>query len=159
MTDRLSRAGASIGLLSLAAVVVWLGLVIFVAPIERTQGIVQKLFYVQVVCVPPPYLGFVWLMMRSHFLLTDSGGVQEEAPFLGKPVLVMRRVTERPEGVQAGCARVVGVDESDIVQAAEQLLTNANEYRTMSEAKNPYGDGTAAQKIVDAIEEWSGGRG
>jgi UDP-N-acetylglucosamine 2-epimerase (non-hydrolysing) len=108
---------------------------------------------------PPPYLGFVWLMMRSHFLLTDSGGVQEEAPSLDKPVLVMRRVTERPEGVEAGCARVVGVEEDAIVQASENLLTNEGEYKRMSQAQNPYGDGNAARNIVDAIENWSSAGG
>ena len=104
---------------------------------------------------PPPYLGFVWLMTRSYFLLTDSGGVQEEAPSLGKPVLVMRRVTERPEGVEAGCARVVGVEQSAIVEAANSLLHDPEEYTRMSSAASPYGDGTASRKIVDAIGEWS----
>jgi UDP-N-acetylglucosamine 2-epimerase (non-hydrolysing) len=124
-------------------------------PVYRILGDVDRVHLFD----PPPYLGFVWLMMRSHFLLTDSGGVQEEAPSLGKPVLVMRRVTERPEGVEAGCARVVGVDEAEIVKAVELLLKDPAEYEKMSRATNPYGDGTAARQIVDAIETWSSARG
>jgi UDP-N-acetylglucosamine 2-epimerase (non-hydrolysing) len=124
-------------------------------PVYRILGDVDRVHLFD----PPPYLGFVWLMMRSHFLLTDSGGVQEEAPSLGKPVLVMRRVTERPEGVEAGCARVVGVDEAEIVKAVELLLKDPAEYEKMSRATNPYGDGTAARRIVDAIETWSSASG
>jgi UDP-N-acetylglucosamine 2-epimerase (non-hydrolysing) len=124
-------------------------------PVYRILGNVDRLHLFD----PPPYLGFVWLMMRSDFLLTDSGGVQEEAPSLGKPVLVMRRVTERPEGVEAGCARVVGVDEAEIVKAVELLLKDPEEYQKMSRATNPYGDGTAARQIVDAIDVWSRARG
>jgi UDP-N-acetylglucosamine 2-epimerase (non-hydrolysing) len=108
---------------------------------------------------PPPYFGFVWLLSRSHLILTDSGGIQEEAPSLDKPVLVTRRVTERPEGVEAGCARLVGVDTDTIVSATEALLTDPAEYERMSSAINPYGDGTASAKTADAIEEWLASNG
>jgi len=108
---------------------------------------------------PPPYFGFVWLLSRSHLILTDSGGVQEEAPSLDKPVLVTRRVTERPEGVEAGCARLVGVDTDTIVSATEALLTDPAEYERMSSAINPYGDGTASAKTADALEEWLASNG
>ena len=108
---------------------------------------------------PPPYFGFVWLLSRSHLILTDSGGIQEEAPSLDKPVLVTRRVTERPEGVEAGCARLVGVDTDTIVSATEALLTDPAEYERMSSAINPYGDGTASAKTADALEEWLASNG
>ena len=107
---------------------------------------------------PLPYLDFLHLMDRSHLILTDSGGVQEEAPSLKKPVLVIREVTERPEGVAAGVARVVGTDPERIYQAVHQLLTNANAYRSMIGAENPYGDGHAAERIVDAIAAWDRAR-
>lgn len=103
---------------------------------------------------PPGYLGFVWLLARCYLVLTDSGGIQEEAPALGKPVLVTRRVTERPEGVDAGCARVVGVETSSIVESVEALLRDEDAYQQMSAAKNPYGDGRASARIADAIESW-----
>jgi len=108
---------------------------------------------------PPPYFGFVWLLSRSHVILTDSGGVQEEAPSLDKPVLVTRRVTERPEGVEAGCARLVGVDTDTIVSTTEALLNDPAEYERMSSAINPYGDGTASAKTTDALEEWLASNG
>lgn len=100
---------------------------------------------------PVDYLPFVYLMDRSHLIITDSGGVQEEAPSLGKPVLVMRETTERPEAVAAGTVRLVGTDWRRIVAEAEQLLDDAEAYRTMSLAHNPYGDGKAAQRIVRLI--------
>ena len=103
---------------------------------------------------PPPYLAFVWLLTRCRFVLTDSGGIQEEAPSLGKPLLVMRRVTERPEGVEAGCARVVGVGTDDILSAAERLLHDEEEYARMSNVANPYGDGTASAQTADILWEW-----
>ena len=119
-------------------------------PVYRILGGAERVYLFE----PPPYLGFVWLLSNSHVILTDSGGVQEEAPSLDKPVLVMRRVTERPEGVDAGCARLVGVDTDVIVSATETLLNDRNEYERMSSARNPYGDGTAAVKTVDALEDW-----
>jgi len=102
---------------------------------------------------PVDYEEFVHLMSRADLILTDSGGVQEEAPSLGKPVLVLREVTERPEGVQAGTAMVVGTDRDRIVSAASELLTSAEAYARMANAVNPYGDGQASERIVAALEE------
>ncbi|VCX75370.1 UDP-N-acetylglucosamine 2-epimerase [Acinetobacter baumannii] len=90
-------------------------------------------------------------MNRSYLILTDSGGIQEEAPSLGKPVLVMRDTTERPEAVDAGTVRLVGTDVSTIESVVSELLENSAIYVTMSEAHNPYGDGTACQQIVDFL--------
>lgn len=88
---------------------------------------------------------------KSYMIMTDSGGIQEEAPSLGKPVLVLRDTTERPEGIDAGTLKLVGTDEETIYKEAKKLLTNKEEYNKMSHASNPYGDGTASKKIVDAI--------
>ena len=88
---------------------------------------------------------------KSYIIMTDSGGIQEEAPSLGKPVLVLRDTTERPEGIDAGTLKLVGTDEETIYKEAKRLLTNKEEYNKMSHASNPYGDGTASKKIVDAI--------
>lgn len=102
--------------------------------------------------VPPmDYLPFVMLMSRAHIIITDSGGVQEEAPSLGKPVLVMRDTTERPEAVTAGTVRLVGVDEHRILQEAGRLLTDPAYYVTMSMAHNPYGDGRASERILRVL--------
>jgi len=100
---------------------------------------------------PQNYLGFVRLMQRAHLVLTDSGGVQEEAPALGKPVLVMRDVTERPEAVQAGTVRLVGADRGRIEKGVSLLLDDANEYQRMARSVNPYGDGRASERIVAAL--------
>ena len=100
---------------------------------------------------PQSYLGFVRLMQRAHVILTDSGGVQEEAPSLGKPVLVMRDVTERPEALQAGTARLVGTDAARITQEVGQLLDDEGAYRAVSRLANPYGDGHAADRIVSVL--------
>lgn len=91
---------------------------------------------------------------RSYMILTDSGGVQEEAPSLGKPVLVLREETERPEGVEAGTLKIVGTATETIIKEIENLLFNKEEYQKMSESKNPYGDGKASQRIVEVIEEY-----
>jgi UDP-N-acetylglucosamine 2-epimerase (non-hydrolysing) len=99
-------------------------------------------------------LPFIYLMQRSHFILTDSGGVQEEAPSLGKPVLVMRDVTERPEAVAAGTVQLVGTNAEAIWTAAQHLLDDAAAYRAMQFAHNPYGDGHASEKIGQAIAAW-----
>ncbi len=107
---------------------------------------------------PLPYLDFLHLMERSYLILTDSGGVQEEAPSLKRPVLVIREVTERPEGVAAGVARVVGTDPERIYQAVHQLLTSTSAYKSMVGAENPYGDGHAAERIVEAIFAWDRAR-
>ena len=98
--------------------------------------------------LPQDYLPFVYLMRQAHIILTDSGGIQEEAPSLGKPVLVMREVTERPEAVAAGTVRLVGTDATTIVEEASWLLDHEDAYRNMSQAINPYGDGHAAERIA-----------
>jgi UDP-N-acetylglucosamine 2-epimerase (non-hydrolysing) len=100
---------------------------------------------------PFGYTEFVDLMVRSHLLLTDSGGIQEEGPSLGKPVLVMRDKTERPEAVEAGTAKLVGTDQDIIVEQVEQLLDDPEAYRRMTRVHNPYGDGHACQRITAAI--------
>jgi UDP-N-acetylglucosamine 2-epimerase (non-hydrolysing) len=102
---------------------------------------------------PVDYKNFVYLMKQSHIILTDSGGVQEEAPSLGKPVLVMRNNTERPEAVAAGTVKLVGVDKTDIVNAVLQLVYNPNIYSKMSHAINPYGDGRASLRILKFFEQ------
>ncbi|RQS57011.1 UDP-N-acetylglucosamine 2-epimerase (non-hydrolyzing) [Burkholderia sp. Bp8963] len=103
---------------------------------------------------PQEYLPFVFLMSRAHFVITDSGGIQEEAPALGKPVLVTRDTTERPEAIEAGTARLVGTDILTILNAASELLGDADAYQRMAQATNPYGDGHACERIVGAL--WEG---
>lgn len=105
---------------------------------------------------PPEYSEFVKLMERAHLILTDSGGVQEEAPAFGKPVLVLRETTERPEGVTAGTAKLVGTDEQAICAEAAKLLGNANAYQQMAQAVSPYGDGLAAQRIRCVVLQYLG---
>ena len=100
---------------------------------------------------PQDYLSFIFLMKRSHLIITDSGGVQEEAPSLGKPVLVMRDKTERPEAVEAGTVLLVGTDRERIVTEARSLLADTDRYEAMSRAHNPYGDGKAAARILERI--------
>ena len=102
---------------------------------------------------PLQYLSFVYLMEQSYLILTDIGGIQEEAPGLGKPVLVMRNTTERPEGVEAGTLKLVGTNMQKIYDEFKTLLTDKNEYETMSKASNPYGDGFACKHIADILEE------
>ncbi len=102
---------------------------------------------------PLDYLPFVYLMRYSYFILTDSGGIQEEAPSLGKPVLVMRDTTERPEAIDAGTVRLVGTDRDKIVSEAEKLLTDAASYGAMSRAHNPYGDGEASGRIASFLQQ------
>jgi UDP-N-acetylglucosamine 2-epimerase (non-hydrolysing) len=92
-------------------------------------------------------------MSRARLILSDSGGVQEEAPALSKPVLVLRQETERPEAVQWGCNRLVGTVRSDIVQAVERLLVDEGAYARMSEAGSPYGDGAAAQRVLGVLKD------
>lgn len=101
---------------------------------------------------PLAYPAFVWLMTQSYMIITDSGGVQEEAPSLGKPVLVMRDTTERPEAVTAGTVILVGTEKTKIVNEAQGLLDDQNKYNTMSALHNPYGDGNACKRIVDFIK-------
>ena len=102
---------------------------------------------------PLDYAPFVMLMQRSYLILTDSGGIQEEAPSLGKPVLVMRDTTERPEAVESGTVKLVGTDPNKIIYETEILLTRKNAYEAMSMAYNPYGDGKAASRIVEFIKQ------
>jgi len=101
---------------------------------------------------PLDYPRLIWLMNQSHIVLTDSGGIQEEAPSLGKPVLVMRDVTERMEGVHAGTAKLVGTDYDKIVSETELLLTDQHAYETMAKSVNPYGDGTTSQQVLDYLK-------
>lgn len=101
---------------------------------------------------PLAYPEFVWLMNKSYLVITDSGGVQEEAPSLGKPVLVMRDTTERPEAVEAGTVILVGTDTQKIVDEATSLLTNVEKYKNMSRLHNPYGDGKACMRIVEFMK-------
>jgi len=103
---------------------------------------------------PMSYEPFVHLMKRSTIILTDSGGIQEEAPSLGKPVLVMRQKTERPEGIAAGTVRLVGTSRQSIESAASELMDDPEAYRKMAQAKNPYGDGKASRRIADILKNY-----
>lgn len=103
---------------------------------------------------PLSYVPFVDLMRRAHILLTDSGGIQEEGPSLGKPILVMREKTERPEAVKVGTVRLVGTDENRIVRETVRLLEDPKLYRRMSRVHNPYGDGRASERIARAIRSF-----
>jgi UDP-N-acetylglucosamine 2-epimerase (non-hydrolysing) len=105
---------------------------------------------------PLGYTSFVDLMRRAYLLITDSGGIQEEAPSLGKPVLVMRERTERPEAVDAGTVKLVGTDPAKIVGEASRLLDSASEYQRMSRTHNPYGDGHASERIANSIAAFFG---
>lgn len=104
---------------------------------------------------PQPYLPFVWLIDRAHLVVTDSGGIQEEVPSLGKPVLVTRDTTERPEAVEAGTVELVGTNTERLVVAVDRLLDDSEAYERMSRAHNPYGDGKAARRIADALASTS----
>ncbi|WP_158120200.1 non-hydrolyzing UDP-N-acetylglucosamine 2-epimerase [Vibrio metoecus] len=116
-------------------------------PVNRILGSVENVLLIE----PQQYLPFIYLMDRAHIILTDSGGIQEEAPSLGKPVLVMRDTTERPEAVAAGTVKLVGTDVAKIVHNLNLLLTDSQAYRAMSFAHNPYGDGKACQRIIDSL--------
>jgi UDP-N-acetylglucosamine 2-epimerase (non-hydrolysing) len=116
-------------------------------PVERRLGGEPGIL----LCEPLDYVPFVDLMRRAYLLITDSGGIQEEGPSLGKPVLVMREKTERPEAVLAGTVKLVGTDSSRIVAETELLLENRAEFERMSRAHNPYGDGHASERIADAL--------
>jgi UDP-N-acetylglucosamine 2-epimerase (non-hydrolysing) len=116
-------------------------------PVKRLLGQTSNIHLIE----PLDYLPFVYLMTRAHVILTDSGGIQEEAPSLGKPVLVMRDTTERPEAVEAGTVKLVGTDVAHIVNALSQLLTDDAAYSAMSHAHNPYGDGKACQRILESL--------
>jgi UDP-N-acetylglucosamine 2-epimerase (non-hydrolysing) len=118
-------------------------------PVFRILEGVERVHLIE----PLPYSEFVWLLANSFIVLTDSGGIQEEVPSLKKPILVMRSVTERPEGVDAGCSKLVGVDENIIVENVNELLTDESAYAQMIKADNPYGDGKASNRIADVIQE------
>lgn len=118
-------------------------------PVLRLLGGIDNVYLIE----PLSYLPFVAIMNRARLLLTDSGGVQEEAPSLGKPVLVMRDTTERPEAVDAGTVRLVGTDIEKITDSVSELLNDAQAYAAMARAVNPYGDGKACQRIVQAIKD------
>lgn len=116
-------------------------------PVNRLLSGIKNVHLIE----PMDYLPFVHLMSRSHIILTDSGGIQEEAPSLGKPVLVMRETTERPEAVAAGTVRLVGSEVASIVRELNRLLADHEAYKSMSFAHNPYGDGKACSRIIDAL--------
>jgi UDP-N-acetylglucosamine 2-epimerase (hydrolysing) len=138
--------------------------VVLVYPVHLNPNVQRPVYQIlareERVCLIPPleYLSFVSLMDRSYMIITDSGGIQEEAPSLAKPVLVTRETTERPEAVAAGLAKLVGTSRQRIVAEAERLLTDREAYARMSHGQNPYGDGRAAHRIVDALCESLGRR-
>ena len=103
---------------------------------------------------PLDYESFIWLMYRSYFIITDSGGIQEEAPTLGKPVLVIRKKTERMESVELGLSKLIGTDKDDLIENVSKLLNDESEYKKMISGENPYGDGEAARKILDRIADY-----
>ena len=117
-------------------------------PVNRILSGIDNIILIE----PQEYLPFVWLMHRARLILTDSGGIQEEAPSLGKPVLVMRETTERPEAIEAGTVRLVGTDEEKIVAEVNHLLNNEEARQAMSRAHNPYGDGHACARILQALK-------
>ena len=118
-------------------------------PVNRMLNSVKNVFLTN----PLDYLDFCFLMDKSEIILTDSGGIQEEAPSLGKPVLVMRTTTERPEAVKSGTVKLVGTDDKLIVEEVNNLLTKSSEYKRMSRAHNPYGDGNACNRIVEFFSQ------
>jgi len=117
-------------------------------PVNQILGGVDRIHLIQ----PVDYLKFVYLMDQSYLIITDSGGIQEEAPSLHKPVLVTRETTERPEAVEAGLAMLVGTNREKIVAEASRLLTDGEAYARMARGDNPYGDGRASQRIVETLE-------
>lgn len=114
---------------------------------EVFENPIENMFFIE----PLEYLDFVFLMAKSHIVLTDSGGIQEEAPGLGKPVLVMRNTTERPEALSSGTVKLVGTDYNKIINEVSELLENKNAYKNMSHAVNPYGDGKACLRISSTL--------
>jgi UDP-N-acetylglucosamine 2-epimerase (non-hydrolysing) len=133
----------------------------FIYPVHLNPNVQEPVYRLlsnnPAITLTPPldYLPLINVLKRSKLVLTDSGGLQEEAPGLGVPVLVLRDVTERPEGVEAGTVQLVGTDSDKIIQSVNSLLKNPEEYERMSKATNPYGDGKASQRIVDAIMSFS----
>ncbi len=119
-------------------------------PVKALLSDISNVYLIE----PLQYESFIYLMNQSYFIITDSGGVQEEAPSLGKPVLVMRNTTERPEAIEAGTVKLVGTDPDKIIDEAQRLLDNENIYTEMSQAHNPYGDGKASLRIVKFFTEF-----
>ena len=117
-------------------------------PVNKLLGGIENIHLVS----PLAYPAFIWLMEKSYLIITDSGGIQEEAPSLGKPVLVTRTTTERPEAVEEGTVILVGTDPNRIIEETEKLLSNTDYYTGMSMLHNPYGDGKATERIVNFIE-------
>ncbi|SFV50466.1 UDP-N-acetylglucosamine 2-epimerase [hydrothermal vent metagenome] len=118
-------------------------------PVKELLSDIPNVYLIE----PLQYESFIYLMNRAYFIITDSGGVQEEAPSLGKPVLVMRNTTERPEAVEAGTVKLVGTDTKKIVEEAQRLLDDDRAYKQMSHAHNPYGDGTACINIIEFLRK------
>ena len=118
-------------------------------PVNRLLSDIAHIYLIE----PQDYLPFVYLMTVAHIILTDSGGIQEEAPTLGKPVLVMRDTTERPEALTAGTVKLVGANKAKIIDNVSLLLDNQEEYKKMSFAHNPYGDGKASKRIVEGVAD------
>ena len=116
-------------------------------PVKKLLKEISNIYLIE----PQNYIKFNYLMSKAYIILTDSGGIQEEAPSLGKPVLVMRDVTERPEAVEAGTVKLVGTDINKILNSVSDLLNNKNEYKKMSLSHNPYGDGKACGRIIEVI--------
>ena len=117
-------------------------------PVKELLSDVDNIYLIE----PLQYESFIYMMSRSYFIITDSGGIQEEAPSIGKPVLVMRDTTERPEAIEAGTVKLVGTDPQKIIQEAQMLLDDEESYKSMSYAHNPYGDGTACIKIIEFLK-------
>jgi UDP-N-acetylglucosamine 2-epimerase (non-hydrolysing) len=122
-------------------------------PVHRLLGGLPNLHLLE----PVDYLSLVWLLDRCRIVLTDSGGIQEEAPSLGRPVLVMRETTERPEGIEAGTARLVGTDPARIRDESGRLLDDPQAWEAMARVANPYGDGHASERIADSLIRYAGG--
>jgi UDP-N-acetylglucosamine 2-epimerase (non-hydrolysing) len=118
-------------------------------PVKRILSTKKNIYLID----PLDYMPFIYLMDKAHIILTDSGGIQEEAPSLGKPVLVMRNTTERPEAIEAGTVKLVGTDKKSIIKNINELLDNTDAYKKMSFAHNPYGDGKACQRIIGKLLE------
>lgn len=118
---------------------------------KPVKSILSKTFNIYLI-EPVDYFSFIWLMNRAYIILTDSGGIQEEAPSLGKPILVMRKTTERPEAVETGTAKLVGTDSEKIFSETMKLLKDKELYQTMAKAVNPYGDGKASERIINVIK-------
>jgi UDP-N-acetylglucosamine 2-epimerase (non-hydrolysing) len=120
--------------------------------LERELGGHERIHLIE----PPEYARFTKLIQRANLILTDSGGVQEEAPSFGIPILVLRNTTERPEGVDAGCAKLIGTDPDALLSEGRKLLSDPAVYASMSQVKSPYGEGKASAMIVEAIKNYLG---